>query len=113
MSRDDAVVLDMLKAARLAVAFRGESDKIAFLSDAKTQSAIFHQLLVLGEAAKRLSDAFRAQHARIPWKMIAGMRDKLIHEYDDVDLEEVWKTVTADLPAVIATLALLAPSEDE
>ena len=41
------------------------------------------------------------------------MRDKLIHEYDDVDLEEVWKTVTADLPPVIATLAPLATSEDE
>ncbi len=112
MSRDDAVVLDILKAARLAVAFKGDLDKVAFLRDAKTQSAIVHQLLVLGEAAKRLSDAFRAQHAQIPWKMIAGMRDKLIHEYDDVDLEEVWKTVTADLPPVIATLAPLATSED-
>ncbi len=87
MSRDDAVVLDILKAARLAVAFKGDLDKV-FLIDAKTQSAIVHQLLVLGEAAKRLSDAFRVQHAQIPWKMIAGMRDKLIHEYDDVDLEE-------------------------
>ena len=113
MSRDDAVVLDILKAARLAVAFRGDLDKVAFLSDAKTQSAIVHQLLVLGEAVKRLSDAFRVQHAQIPWKMIAGMRDKLIHEYDDVDLEEVWKTVTADLSPVIATLAPLATSEDE
>jgi uncharacterized protein with HEPN domain len=65
-------------------------DKVAFLSDDKTQSAIVHQLLVLGEAAKRLSEAFRVQHARVPWRMIAGVRDKLMHEYDDVDLEEVW-----------------------
>ena len=56
---------------------------------------------------------FRVQHAQIPWRMIAGMRDKLIHEYDDVDLEEVWKTVATDLPPVIATLAPLATSEDE
>ena len=48
MSRDDAVVLDILKAARLAVAFKGDLDKVAFLTDAKTQSAIVHQLLVLG-----------------------------------------------------------------
>ena len=113
MSRDDAVVvLDILKAARLAVTFKVDLDKVAFLSDAKTQSAIVHQLLVLGEAAKRLSDAFRSQHAPIPWKMIAGMRDKLIHEYDDVDLEEVWKTVTADLPRVIAALEPLATPEE-
>lgn len=92
MSRDDqASVLDLVRAARLVVEFRGTLDKPAFLSDLKTQSAILHQLLIVGEAAKRLSDAFRAAHPTIPWKLMAGMRDKLIHAYDEVDLEEVWK----------------------
>ena len=53
MSRDSATLLDMLKAARLAVEFREEMNKRAFLNDPKTQSAILHQLLILGEAAKR------------------------------------------------------------
>ena len=58
MSRDDATLLDILKAARLAVDFKGKLAKKAFLRDAKTQSAILHQLLVIGEAVKRLSVDF-------------------------------------------------------
>jgi len=96
MSRDDATLLDMLKAARLVVAFKGNLTEKAFLRDVKTQSAILHQLLVIGEAVKRLSEEFRARHAEVPWVRIAGMRDKLIHAYDAVDLDEVWKTVTKE-----------------
>jgi uncharacterized protein with HEPN domain len=108
MSRDDATVLDLLKAARLAVEFVGGLDRDGFLGDLKTQSAVVHQLLILGEGVKRLSDGFRSSHPEIPWRMIAGMRDKLIHAYDEVDLDEVWKTVTADVPPLIARLEPLA-----
>lgn len=59
MSRDETTLLDILKAARLAVQFKGDLDKGAFLGDLKTQSAILHQLLLLGEAVKRLSEEFR------------------------------------------------------
>jgi len=113
MSRDDATLLDMLKAARLAVAFKGDLSKDAFLNDLKTQSAILHQLLVLGEATKRVSQKLRAAHPQIPWKMIAGMRNKLIHEYDEVDLDEVWKTVSSDVPSLIDMLEPLAPQKKE
>ena len=113
MSRDSATLLDMLKAARFAVEFKEGINKRAFLRDPKTQSAILHQLLVLGEATKRLSMGFRARHQGIPWKKIAGMRDKLIHEYDEVDLDEVWKTVRSDIPRLIRLLEPLAPREEE
>lgn len=53
MPRDEAHVLDILKAARLAIEFKGTADQAAFLGDAKTQSAVLHQLLVIGEAVKR------------------------------------------------------------
>lgn len=59
MSRDRATLLDILKAARLTVEFREGLEKRAFLADPKTQSAVLHQLLILGEAAKRLSAEFR------------------------------------------------------
>ena len=113
MSRDSATLLDMLKAARLAVEFREGVEKRAFLYDPKTQSAVLHQLLILGEAGKRLSQEFRAQHEEIPWKKVVGMRDKLIHGYDDVDLNEVWKTVRSDIPRLIQQLELVAPSKEE
>ena len=113
MSRDSTTLLDMLKAARLAVQFKAGFDKIAFLDDLKTQSAILHQLLVLGEAVKRVSKEFRAHHPEVPWKMLAGMRDTLIHQYDAVDLDEAWKTVSSDIPPLIALLEPLAPREEE
>ena len=113
MLRDSATLLDMLKAARLAVEFRDGMNKKAFLDDPKTLSAVLHQLLVLGEAGKRLSQEFRAEHKEIPWKKIVGMRDKLIHEYDDVDLDEVWKTVNSDVPRLVKLLESLAPSKGE
>jgi len=111
MPRDDATLLDILKAARLVVEFKGKLAKKAFLRDAKTQSAILHQLLVIGEAVKRLSEDFRAGHPEIPWLRIAGMRDKLIHAYDAVDLDEVWKTITKDIAPLISFLDPLVPQE--
>lgn len=113
MSRDDATLLDILSAARRALSFKRGIRKRSFMRDEKSQSAIVHQLLVLGEATKRLSEEFRAHHSEIPWRMMAGMRDKLIHEYDEVDLEEVWKTVTVDLARLIKQLEPLTPKPEE
>jgi uncharacterized protein with HEPN domain len=60
--------------------------------------------MVIGEAVKRLSGEFRNSRPRIPWRLIAGMRDRLIHHYDTADLDEVWKTVTVDLAELLAAL---------
>ena len=75
--------------------------KKEFLENSLVQSGILHQLIIIGEAVKRLSDTYRRNHAKIPWKLIAGMRDRIIHGYFDVDLEEVWNTVEKDLPMLI------------
>ena len=109
MPRDEAHVLDILKAARLAIDFKGAASKADFLADVKTQSAVLHQLLVIGEAVKRLSPEFRVTHPNVPWKLIAGTRDKLIHFYDGVDLEEVWRMLTSDLPDLISQIESSTP----
>jgi uncharacterized protein with HEPN domain len=113
MLRDEANLLDILKAARLALEFKCDLDEAAFLKDLKTQSAILHQLLIVGEAVKRLSSEFRDQHSQVPWRLISGMRDHLIHGYDDVDLGEVWRTLIRDLPALISVIVPLAPQQED
>ena len=111
MRRDEATLLDMAKAARLVAAFTQGMNRRAFLDDLKTQSAVLHQLLIIGEAVKRLSREFRAHHTAIPWSLIAGMRDHLIHAYDTVDLDEVWKTATRDVPDLLAEIEPLLPQK--
>jgi uncharacterized protein with HEPN domain len=112
MQRDSAVLLDIVQAAHLVLAFVEGMTKVAFDADLKTRSAVLHQLIVIGEAVKRLSPEFRASHMDIPWSAIAGMRDRLIHGYDIVDLEEVWKTATVDVPSLLAALEPLVPSQE-
>ncbi len=111
MRRDEATLLDIAKAVRLVVNFTEGSTKEAFLEDPKTQSATLHQLMVIGEAVRRLSREFRDQHPDIPWSLIAGMRDHLIHAYDAVDLDEVWKTATSDVPGLSAKIESLIPKK--
>ena len=109
MSRDDATLLDLIQSAQRALEFKGNLNQTAFHRDRKTQAAILHELMIIGEAVRRLSEEFKNQHPEVPWKKIAGMRDKPIHQYDRVDLEEVWSTVTSDLPNLLALLTPWAP----
>lgn len=107
MDRNRSTLLDIVRAAELAIKFSAGMDKTSFLKDEKTQSAVLHQLMIMGEAVKRLSDDFRNTHSKIPWALVAGMRDKLIHGYDIVDLSQVWKTLIDDVPAFLAEIQSL------
>lgn len=71
-----------------------------FLSDRKTINAVIRSLEVIGEAAKKIPEEVRKRYSAIPWKRMAGMRDKLIHEYHGVDLEIVWAVVKEELSPV-------------
>jgi uncharacterized protein with HEPN domain len=110
-SRDRASLLDIARAAQKVLQYKGNMDKIAFLADDKTQSAIVFQLLIIGEAVKRLSPELRSQNSDIPWSLIARMRDNLIHRYDDIDLDEVWKTSNEDIPTLLIALEPLLLEE--
>jgi len=110
MSRDDATLLDILQAAEMVVQFTAGADQEVFLNDPKTQAAVLHKLLLMGEAVKRLSMDFRSRYPGVPWKAIAGMRDKLIHSYDAVDVRETWKVAISEVPQLIPVLrGLLEP----
>jgi uncharacterized protein with HEPN domain len=109
MSRDDTTLLDIARAVHLIQSFIAGMTKDAFLADQKTQSAVLHQLTIVGEAVKRLSRAFRDQHSLLPWALMSGMRDHLIRGYDVVDLDEVWNTVIRDIPDVVTKITPLLP----
>ncbi|MBL7141085.1 MAG: DUF86 domain-containing protein [Planctomycetes bacterium] len=110
--RDAATLVDMLNAARLITEFVRGMDFAAFQADARTQSAAVHQLLVIGEATKRLSDEFKAGHPSLPWRDMGRMRDKMIHHYEAVDLAEVWRAARRDIPALQDLLRPLVRPED-
>lgn len=84
-----------------------EEGQGAFLRDRKTQDAVVRNFEVIGEAAKRVSQATRNRAPNVPWARIAGFRDVLIHQYAGVDLAELWKRVEQDLSPLLRDLRML------
>jgi uncharacterized protein with HEPN domain len=94
---DRVFLVHMLECAGRIVAYT-EAGREAFLLDTKTQDAVVRNFEIIGEAAKRVSNATRHRFPGIPWGRIAGFRDVLIHQYEGVDQEQVWVRVEQDLP---------------
>jgi uncharacterized protein with HEPN domain len=112
MSRDDSYMLDMLIAARKASEHAAGLSEERFHESALHQDAIIRKLEVIGEAARRVSEATRSQHSQIEWSKITGMRHRLAHDYRNVDLDIVWSVVTTELPALINYLQRVVPPDE-
>ena len=76
----------------------GEMTKTEFLRDVKTQDAVIRKMEIIGEAVKRLPSEIRESNPLVPWKRMAGMRDKLVHDYADVDLVILWNVARHEIP---------------
>jgi uncharacterized protein with HEPN domain len=98
----------MLEAARDAAKFVSDRSRSDLDSDRMLSFALIRLLEIVGEAARGISPALRAAHPEIPWARVAGMRDRLIHGYFDVNLDVVWETITRDLPELAAKVERIA-----
>lgn len=110
MQRDAQLLLDMLESAKLATRYIAECSKTDFFSELQLQDAVIRRLAIVGEASRRISEATRQTFPTIPWSEISGMQNRLIHEYDDLDLEIVWDTIKISLPRLIKELERIVPS---
>lgn len=72
--------------------------------DVVLKYAVERNFAVIGEAAKRVPESVRNDHPQIPWKEMTGMRDMIIHEYDEIDLDEVWGTIERDIPHALESI---------
>jgi uncharacterized protein with HEPN domain len=111
--RDAACVWDMLNAAQKILDFTRGHTLDTFCADQKLQMAVERAIEIIGEAARRLSSEFRDTHQEIPWRAIIAQRNVLIHEYDGVNPERVWRAVSAEMPRLIEQLRPLVPPVPE
>ncbi len=91
-------VLDILSSIQEIEEFVEGMNFEEFVKDRKTVNAVIRSLEVMGEAVKKIPSEIRSKYPEVPWKYIAGMRDKLIHEYHGVDLEIVWEVIDKEIP---------------
>ena len=111
--RDETALQDMLAYAREAVAAchnraRGDLDRDRFL-----YLGLQRLIEIIGEAASRVSEETRARHPRVPWRVIVGMRNRLIHGYEVVEPDTVWDTLVLDLPPLIGQLEAILAGEGQ
>ena len=94
----------MLDAAGKELEFTKTCTRTDFDKDEKLTLAVVRLLEILGEAAKNVSEQCQQQYTAIPWRQIAGTRDRLIHGYFDIDINIIWKIVSDDVPCLVEQL---------
>ena len=109
MLRDDASLVDIYRAGQNVVKFSaGLKREDLELHDVNTSGILF-QIMIIGEATKRLSSEFREQHPNLPWSDMAGMRDVLAHQYDRLDFDLMWKVIRKSIPEMLKKIEPLLP----
>lgn len=110
---DEVRLRHMLDAARKAVKYTKGVSREDFASDEIKVLAMTRLIEIIGAAAKSISEETKMQSPEIPWKEIAGTRDRLIHGYFNVDLDILWQILTDDLPTLIGNLESMLHPESE
>ena len=113
MSRDyKAYLKDILDSIKKIEKYTNGIFFDKFSSDELVQDGVVRNLEIIGEAVKNISMSFREKYSNIPWKKIAGMRDKLIHRYFNVDVDRVWSVIVKDIPNLKKQIEEIIKRED-
>jgi uncharacterized protein with HEPN domain len=110
--RDASAVLDMCEFCRRVIEYARGRTFEEFVNQTQLQDSILHPLVLIGEAASRVSSDARSSLPEVPWSKVVGMRNIVVHAYDSVDLELVWVTVTDSIPALLEQLLPSLAPED-
>lgn len=112
MKRDIQFLLDMLQSAEIIVNYMTGCSKDEFMDNIQIQDAVIRRLLVIAEAARRVSENQRESLPNIAWPEINGMRNRLVHEYADINFNIVWDVVQSNIPTLIEELKKVVPPDD-
>jgi uncharacterized protein with HEPN domain len=103
--RDPDYCSDVLEAMQRIMTYTGGVSYEQFMADRRTQDAVVRNIEVIGEAVKRLSSSLKRQHPAIPWKDMAGMRDKVIHDYFGINYDIVWTVASEEIPRLLSSIS--------
>ncbi len=104
MKSDEKYLVDIKNSTEQIIIYLKEISLDEFNQDEKTQDAVIRRFEIIGEASNKLSEEFKKKYSNIPWKQMNGLRNILIHNYCDVDLELVYNTATKDIPILLKNL---------
>lgn len=98
MNRDNAYIADIIDSVNKILDYISNNSYEAYYSNQLLQDAVVRRLIIIGEAVNRLSENFKLAYPDIPWQIIKGFRNVLVHEYDSLDYDLIWETINHELP---------------
>jgi uncharacterized protein with HEPN domain len=112
MLRDKQALMDISIAIQQTLLYAREIDRNNLQENDEKQAAILYRLIIIGEATKRLSNEFREQYPMIPWRQMAGLRDVVIHDYDELDFDILWNVIHISLPDILPEVQAILKNLD-